>query len=66
MISPGQTNQKKEKTHTALMSNEKGKGTAESSEIQRIILEYFEVLYSKIVENLEAMDKFLNYMSCQN
>jgi hypothetical protein len=30
-----------------------------ANEIQRLMREYFEILYSKMLENLEEMDKFL-------
>jgi hypothetical protein len=40
--------------------NEKGEAMTSTNEIQEIIREYFEYLYSSKVENLEEMYKFLD------
>jgi hypothetical protein len=50
---------KREKTQINKISNEKGEIT-NTKEIQDIIREYFENLYSKTFENIEEMDKFLD------
>jgi putative IMPACT (imprinted ancient) family translation regulator len=42
------------------MKTEKGEITTNTKEIQGIIRDYFENLYSNKLENLEEMDKFLN------
>jgi hypothetical protein len=55
---------RKEKTQISKIRNEKGEITTNTKEIQGIIGEYFENLYSNKLENLEEMDKFL--MTIQN
>jgi hypothetical protein len=40
--------------------NEKGGITINTQEIQRVIRDYFENLYSNKLENLKEMDKFLD------
>jgi hypothetical protein len=47
----GQSNQKKEKTHTIKIRDEKEDITTDIIEIQRIIMQYFENLYSNKLEN---------------
>ena len=39
--------------------NERGEITSDTTEIQRIVRNYYEELYSKKFENLGEMDKFL-------
>ena len=39
--------------------NEKGKVTTDDAEIQRIIRDYYEQLYSNKMDNLEELDGFL-------
>jgi hypothetical protein len=50
---------KREKTQINKLRDEKGDITTDINEIQRIIREYFENLYSNKPENVEEMDKFL-------
>jgi hypothetical protein len=53
---------RKEKTQISKIRNEKGEVTTNTKEIQAIIRDYFESLYSNKLENLDEMDKFLyNY-----
>jgi hypothetical protein len=51
---------RREKTQISKMRNEKGEITTNTVEIQGIIRDYFENLYSYKLGNLEEMDKFLN------
>jgi hypothetical protein len=54
------TKRKREKTRISKIRNEKGEKTTNTMEIQGIIRDYFENLYSSKLENLEEMDKFLD------
>jgi hypothetical protein len=49
---------RREKTQINKLRNEKGEITRNTKEIQGIIRDYFENLYSNKLENLEDMDKF--------
>jgi hypothetical protein len=49
-----------EKTQNSKIRNEKGAITSNTKEIQGIIIDYFENLYSNKLENLKEMDKFLD------
>jgi hypothetical protein len=51
---------RREKTQTSKIKNKKGERTANTKEIQGMIRDYFENLYSKKLKNLEEMDKFLD------
>jgi hypothetical protein len=54
------TKMKREKTQINKIRNAKGEITANTMEIQEIIRDYFENLYSNKFENLEEMDRFLD------
>jgi hypothetical protein len=51
---------KREKTQINKIRDEKGDITINTNEIQRIIREYFESLYSRKLENLDEIDKVLD------
>jgi hypothetical protein len=51
---------RKEKTQISKIRNAKGKITTNTTEIQEIIKDYFESLYSNKFENFEEMDRFLD------
>jgi hypothetical protein len=57
---------RREKTQTSNMRNAKGEITKSITEIQRIIRDYFEKLYSNKFENFEEMDKFLDTSACKH
>jgi glutamyl-tRNA reductase len=50
---------RRKNTQISKIRNEKGEITKNAKEIQGIIRDYFEKLYSNKLENLEEMDKFL-------
>jgi hypothetical protein len=51
---------RREKTQISKIRNAKGEITRNTKEIQGIIRDYFEKLYSNKFENLEEMDKLLD------
>jgi hypothetical protein len=51
---------RREKTKINEIINKKGDITTNTNEIQVIIREYFENLYSNKFENIDEMDKFLD------
>jgi galactokinase/mevalonate kinase-like predicted kinase len=53
------TKWRREKTQINKIRDEKEDITTNTNEIQRIIREFFESLYSSKLENLDEMDRFL-------
>jgi hypothetical protein len=51
---------KRGKTQISKIRNEKGELTINTKEIQGIIRDYYENLYSNKLETLEEIDKFLD------
>jgi hypothetical protein len=51
---------RREKTQISRIRNVKGEITANTMEVQEIIRDYFENLYSNKFENLKEMDRFLD------
>jgi hypothetical protein len=51
---------RREKTQISRIRNAKGEITTNTMEVQEIIRDYFENLYSNKFENLKEMDRFLH------
>jgi hypothetical protein len=54
------TKMRREKTQISKIRNAKGAITTNTKEIQGIIRDYFENIYSNKLENLNEMDRFLD------
>jgi hypothetical protein len=54
------TKMRREKTQIIRIRNAKGEITTNTMEVQEIITDYFENLYSNKLENLKEMDRFLD------
>ena len=56
---------KRERTQSNKIRNEKGEITTDTTEIKRILRDYYKQLYSKKMDNLEEMEKFLEKHNLQ-
>ena len=51
----------RERTQINKIKNEKGEVTTETAEIQSIVRDYYKQLYANKMDNLEVMEKFLEW-----
>ena len=58
--------QKRERTQINKIRNERGKITTNTTDIQRIVRNYYQQLYAKKFEDLGEMDKFLETYNLPN
>ena len=56
----------KEQNQINKIRNENGEITTDNTEIQRIIIDYYQQLYANKMDNLEEMDKFLEKYNFPN
>ena len=56
-------NKKRERTQINKLGNEKGKVTMDTTEIERIIRDYYKQPYTNKMDYLEEMDNFLGTVS---
>ena len=56
----------REKNQINKIRNEKGEVTKDNGEVQRVIRDYYEQLYSHTMDNLEEMEQFLESTTFQN
>ena len=57
---------KRERIQINTIRNERGEITTDTTEIQRIVRNYYEELYAKTFENLGEMDTLLENIIFQN
>ena len=57
---------KRERAQINKIRNEKGEVTSDTTEIQRIIRDYYKQLYANKMDNPEEMDRFLQRHTLQD
>ena len=57
---------KRDRTQINIIRNERGQTTTDTTEIQRIVRNYYEELYIKKCKNVDETDKFLENIAIQN